>query len=147
MTDLPLELWGGCHCRRLRFRYRTAVPPEDAQPRACLCDFCRRHGSSAVSDPQGRATILVEAPEALQRYRFGLRTADYLLCRVCGVYIGALASSPSGPTSVLMVRAFDERERFVRPAEPVDFSAEGREARLARRFAAWTPTDPIGQAA
>jgi hypothetical protein len=80
---------GSCHCGALRLSYRSAVPPADTELRACQCSFCRRHGSRALSDPAGRVEIEAEAG-ALNRYRFGLGTADYFLCARCGVYVAAV---------------------------------------------------------
>jgi hypothetical protein len=54
-----LEFKGGCHCGNVKERYRTAIAPEHAKPRACQCSFCRKHNARMVSDPKGRLEIRV----------------------------------------------------------------------------------------
>jgi len=47
----------------------------------------RKHGARTITDPKGCMKITVRAAENLIRYRFGLKTADYLVCGRCGVYV------------------------------------------------------------
>src|SRR3546814_17880327 len=72
---------GGCHCGAIAVRYESAAAPAETEVRACQCSFCRKHGSRAVSDSQGKLTVTIHDAEVVQRYRFGLATADYFLCR------------------------------------------------------------------
>jgi hypothetical protein len=120
--------------------YRSELAPAATEVRACQCGFCRRHGARAVSDPAGRAVI--EASEAaLIRYRFGLGTADYLLCANCGVYLAAVMTEGDRSWSVIVVHVLDDAESFSRPAVPMVYDAEDEAARRARRRARWTPTE------
>lgn len=57
--------------------------------RACQCGFCRKHDSLYTSDPQGQMRFTVQDRAAIIRYRFASKTADFLICRRCGVYVGA----------------------------------------------------------
>jgi hypothetical protein len=134
-----MEHRGSCHCGAVRLSYRSAVPPGEAEVRACQCSFCRRHGSRAISDPGGSVTIEAEA-QALNRYRFGLGTADYFLCARCGVYVAAVMTEGERAWSVVIVNALDDAENFTRPAQPMVYDAEDEPARRARRRAKWTPT-------
>ena len=73
--------------------------------RACQCSFCRAHQAlehvrSGRADP-----ILGTQAGPLQRYRFGQRTADFLLCRECGVYIGAEMQADEGRFGIINVNA------------------------------------------
>jgi Glutathione-dependent formaldehyde-activating enzyme. len=63
-------------------------PPSALTPRACDCDFCRKHGAAYVSDPKGKLTISVSEPGLLGKYHQGSGTADFLFCRQCGVLVG-----------------------------------------------------------
>lgn len=130
---------GRCHCGALRLSYESAIPPAETELRACQCSFCRRHGSRALSDPAGSVVIEAEAA-ALNRYRFGLGTADYLLCARCGVYLAAVMTEGEKAWSVVIVNALDDAARFSRPAVPMVYDAEDEDARRARRRARWTPT-------
>ncbi|RWG91218.1 aldehyde-activating protein [Mesorhizobium sp.] len=127
-------------------------PPELLDParsgrleiRACQCPFCTRHGSRAAADPNGRLTISVEDRAKLQTYRFGLRTADYLVCRECGVYVAAIAGDGAEARAIVIVNALDDREQFSREPIPVRYDAETREQRLARRRSACMPVEIQG---
>jgi hypothetical protein len=82
-------LEGSCHCGNVRVRIELSRPPSEYQPRACDCDFCRKHGAAYVSDPQGALQIRIKDERETHRYRQGSGLADCLLCRQCGVLIGA----------------------------------------------------------
>lgn len=71
---------GGCHCGALSLRFETAVAPAALQRRACQCSFCRAHGALTISDPDGALRVDAKA-DALVRYRFGLKTADFFYLR------------------------------------------------------------------
>ena len=135
---------GGCHCGNIRLGFSTALDPAGLEIRACQCAFCTRHGSRAAADPDGRLVVSVEDKSRLQVYRFGLRTADYLLCGECGVYVAAIAGAGDDARAVVIVNALDERERFSREPVPVSYDAETREQRLARRRSAWMPVEIHG---
>ena len=84
---------GGCHCGNIEVEYDSAIPAAEAAVRACQCSFCRKHQSRSVSDPAGAARIRVKEPGELSRYRFGHGTADFIVCRRCGVYVGACSEA------------------------------------------------------
>ena len=131
---------GGCHCGAISLTYRSTMPAAEHALRACQCSFCRKHGSIAVSDPDGSVEIRIADEQKASRYRFGLGTADYLVCRECGVYVAAVMTEGEKSWSVAIVNALDDRADFTGPVEPVDFSAEDGDDRRARRRARWTPT-------
>ncbi|OBQ70700.1 GFA family protein [Mesorhizobium erdmanii] len=133
------EHGGGCHCGNIRLRFSTELDPSQIEVRACQCDFCIKHGSRAIADPDGRLIVAVEDEARLHRYRFGLRTADYLICRDCGVYVAAVTSDDRKPRAIVIVNALDDRSLFVCEPVAVDYDAESREGRVARRRARWMP--------
>ncbi|MEM8743339.1 MAG: aldehyde-activating protein [Pseudomonadota bacterium] len=134
------ELKGGCHCGNISVLYRTGVSPEDAIPRACQCDFCRKHTSSAVSDPAGDLAIRVQDGGLLNRYQFGLNAADFLICRECGVYVAAFMPDPEDADgfATLMSYTLDERTRYP-VAQPTVYDGEDEAGRRQRRRERWTP--------
>ena len=83
------QLDGACHCGAVSVALTLSKLPAASTLHACQCSFCRSHGAITVSDPDGQA-IIASGPGDLNRYRFGLSTADFLLCAHCGVYIAAL---------------------------------------------------------
>jgi hypothetical protein len=130
---------GACHCGAIGFVYRTAVAPVDWQIRACQCRFCRSHATLTVSDPEGSLEFTVRDPEALQRYRFGQRTADFLLCSRCGVYVGAVIATAEGEFGIINARVL---QSLTSPLpDPVAMTYEGEQIadRMERRLQRWTP--------
>ena len=135
----PAVFAGGCHCGALGFAFQTALPPEQWSVRACQCRFCRAHGALTTSDPAGRLTFQVNDGVSLQRYRFGLETADFLLCRRCGVYIGAHIETAGGAFGIVNVRAMTPMPPQLPPAAAADYASESSDERVARRARRWTP--------
>lgn len=129
---------GQCHCGAIGFEYATGLPPERWSVRACQCSFCRAHGARCTSDPRGSVRFTLSKPETLVRYRFALRTADFLLCRRCGVYLGAVLSSPRGSFATLNLNAL-LAPRLEPSCKSVSYDSESPQERVARREARWTP--------
>jgi len=123
----------------LAFRYHTALPPGLWQVRACDCSFCRRHATLSTSDPAGLLEFRVAEPAALHRYRFGMSTADFLVCTRCGVYIGAQIDTGCGTFGIINLRALAPLAAQLPAASPVSYHAEDAAQRLARRAERWTP--------
>ena len=125
---------GACHCGAITARFETDIAPDALDVRADQCGFCRRHGAKTVSDPTGNLALRFRQGD-VERYRFGTRTADFLVCRGCGAYIAAVIDG----FGVLNVVGADIAAFAAREARPVDYAAETAELRLARRRARWTP--------
>lgn len=134
-----MEHDGGCHCGNLRLRLRLTRPPEANPTRSCACSFCRAHATRTVSDPSGQIDIRARDWALVERYRFGSGTADFLLCKTCGVYIGAVCETEQGIRAVTNVNSLTDRAAFPPASAFPDHDAEPVEARRARRAANWTP--------
>jgi len=130
---------GRCHCGRLKASFQTRKTPQELGVRTCQCEFCRRVGAVNISDPDGEVVIDARAEDVL-RYRFALQTADFLICKSCGVYIAAATGAGDNIRSTLNVAGLGMKE-FAGVAEaPMDYGAETAAARIERRNAKWTPT-------
>jgi hypothetical protein len=130
-----VTLTGRCHCGALTVELTTALAPEKLTLRECGCSFCRLHGARTTTDRGGQLRIVAERDQ-LGRYRFAQRTADFLICRRCGVYVGCVIDDAFGS---LNTRVLDEAARLTQPAQPVDYDGETAAARRARRLGHWTP--------
>jgi hypothetical protein len=130
---------GGCHCGNLQVEVTLSRPPAENVVRSCACSFCRSHGTRTVSDPGGQVEIRANDWSLVERYRFGSRTADYLLCRRCGVYVGAVCQTAAGLRAVLNTLCLKDRAAFSQEAIRPDYDAETTAVRLARRAANWMP--------
>jgi hypothetical protein len=81
---------GGCHCGRIEFSAELSRVPGSYNPRACDCDFCRKHGAAYISDPSGHLRIKINSESDVRRYRQGSGAAECLLCVNCGVLVTVL---------------------------------------------------------
>ena len=129
---------GACHCGAIRVSFETALAADAIQVRECQCSFCRRRGGKTVSDPDGRLEFRF-APDAAQRYRFGTSSADFLLCKACGAFLGVTMDIDGDLYGVLNVVGADITELAGRPGQPMDYSAETLDERAQRRRRVWTP--------
>ena len=139
----PLRLCGGCHCGNLRLTLETLRDPGELTVRACSCSFCRRHGVRTVSDPAGRVEFVVGDPAQLSRYRFGLGTAQFLVCRACGVYVGAVIVEAGAAYAIVNINVLEAPEVFAASTVPVSYDGETSAERRARRRARWTPATVV----
>jgi len=101
------------------------------------------HAAKTWSDPHGSASIRVKDPDHLQKYRFGLKTADFYVCRTCGAYVGAVLSEGNKMWSTLNLRL----STLTLDAMPASYGDENAADRISRRRQAWTPTVVVPTAA
>jgi hypothetical protein len=136
-SDDLVRIDGGCHCGNIRFAF-FRPPWEGTLPaRACGCSFCRKHNGAYTSHPQGRIEITIADPDRLERYRFGTRTADFLICRSCGVVPIVTSEIDGHLYAVVSVHAFEGIDPGTIEVGPVDFDGEGTGDRLQRRTQSW----------
>lgn len=130
---------GHCHCGAIGFDFQTAHPPDTWSLRACQCRFCRCHDALSTSDPAGTLRFNQHAPAQLERYRFGLETADFLLCNRCGVYVGATIETANGSFGIINTHALDDQPEQLAAVAAADYDGEILADRIARREGRWTP--------
>ena len=134
---------GSCHCGAIGLRYHTRQLPGSWSVRACQCGFCRLHRVRTTSDPQSCIEFVAASASSLNRYRFARRTADYLVCGRCGVYIGAVIETARGQFGIINVNTLDPVPLDVAAAVPMEYGAESVEQRIARRERRWSPVRPL----
>jgi hypothetical protein len=130
---------GRCHCGVISFAYDTRLPPQQWSVRSCQCAFCRAHGALSTSDPAGLLTFHASEPDKLNRYRFATRSADFLICRTCGVYVGATMESPHGRYGIININALETRPQDLTAPQAMSYAQENEGERTARREQRWTP--------
>ena len=129
-------LHGSCHCGALTIALETAREPAELPVRVCGCTFCAKHRPRYTSDPAGHVTIDVAGEHAVSRYRFGLRLADFLICRTCGVFVAAYEPGRAVINLEVLARAGE----LTAAATRFDgYDTEDEAARRARRAKSWTP--------
>jgi hypothetical protein len=134
-----MEFSGGCHCGNLRVNLRLSKSPTATPLRACACSFCRAHATRTLADPDGLFEVWADDWDQVERYRFGSRTADYLVCRRCGIYVGAVCETSAGLRAVVNVNSLAARADFTQAPSVPDYDDETTGARLTRRAANWMP--------
>jgi hypothetical protein len=125
---------GACHCGVVHAAYETDQP---VRLRQDGCSFCSSRGVKSASDPEGR--LQLTARKHLTRYRFGHKTADFLICPECGTYVATHMESPHGSIGVINVVGLNITELKNLPATLTSLEDETTEERLQRRIARWTP--------
>ena len=135
--DLPIA--GRCHCGNMELVFRTRSRAMDLPLRVCGCSFCVAHGGRYTSDPGGSVSFTFHDPGVLIRYRFGQRTADFLICGHCGVFMAAVTPAAAPALAVLNVNTFANAKTLTQEATTMDYEGEDKAGRTARRAARWTP--------
>jgi hypothetical protein len=125
---------GACHCGAVRAEFETQTRP---RLRADGCSFCTSRGVKSASDPDG--ALRLWSTRRLIRYRFGHRTADFLICSACGTYVAAMMDGPRGAVAVANVVGLCIPELRGDEPEKTDFEGENEADRISRRLSRWTP--------
>jgi len=129
---------GQCHCGNITYEFTWPTDEEKLPARACSCSFCVKHGGVYTSHPAGRLDITLAEPKCVRRYRFGQKSADFMICTECGVIVVAVSKIDGKDYAVVNVNTFEtlgpgDMERAV-----TNFDGENRSTRLARRQRNWT---------
>jgi hypothetical protein len=128
---------GACHCGNQRFELQWCPEPALIQARACGCSFCVKHGGVWTSWPAGSLVVSVRDAALVHRYEFGTRTAQFHVCRACGV-VPVVTSAIAGQLyAVVNVNAFEGVDRERIRVHAAAFDTEDEATRLARRARYW----------
>ena len=125
---------GSCHCGAISAEYETDAP---VRLRQDGCGFCWSRGVKSASDPNGRLALVSQ--RRLIRYRFGHKTADFLICPQCGTYVATQMVGPRGPVGVVNVVGLAIAELKDEPAALASLEGETVDERIQRRLSRWTP--------
>jgi hypothetical protein len=131
-----MHIEGACHCGAMRF---ALAWPDDARipARACGCTFCTKHGASWTAHPDARLRIHATTPAHWQRYTCGTQTADFHVCRHCGVPIAATSRIDDHVYAVVNINTFEDVDASLFDRSRSDFDGEAVDDRLARRRTRW----------
>lgn len=127
---------GRCHCGNIGFELELPYSAEQLVVRACQCHFCRLHGAATAREPRGSARITARDPSALTLYRFATGTTDFVLCAICGAYLGAVIEQRGRRYATLNMRM---SELELGEVEPIVYGDEPADQRAARRVELFTP--------
>jgi len=139
---LPGTIHGRCHCGNLC--YTLAWPLATAPTlRACGCDYCSRHGALWTSHPAAHVTLTIADSTQALPYRFGTASADFLVCRRCGILALTRCKLTDGERTVVNANTFENLPLDHCARVATDFDGEDKEQRLARRQRNWSPLTVI----
>jgi hypothetical protein len=130
---------GRCHCGNVSFVLTWEPDPREIPARACTCSFCTRHGGVWTSVPTGSLAVRVRDPEQVNRYAFGTKTAEFHVCRGCGVVPVVTSRIDGRDYAVVNVNTFEGIKPSLLRRGAVSFDGEGEGDRLARRARSWIP--------
>lgn len=99
-------LTGNCHCGNLTIELKLTSAAASYEPRACDCDFCRKHGALYVSDPKVSLKIFTGQAATVSRYRQGAGLAEMIFCPICGVLAGVCYEDDTGLYGAANARIF-----------------------------------------
>jgi hypothetical protein len=125
---------GSCHCGIVSAEYETHAA---VRLRHDGCGFCSSRGVKSASDPNGRLSVVSQ--RRLVRYRFGHKTADFLICPACGTYVATQMVGPRGPVGVINVVGLAIPKLKDEPATLASLEGESGDERIQRRLSRWTP--------
>jgi hypothetical protein len=129
---------GACHCGNLSLRLDSDKTPLELGLRTDTCSFCTKHQALYTADPGGELTLVAGDESRIERYHFGTKTAEFIICRTCGVFVAAYMAEP--PLGVVNVNVLEQRAEFLaNTLQVADLDGEPVADRLARRCAKWTP--------
>lgn len=134
-----MEIAGRCHCENISFVFIVEPDPIEIPARACSCSFCVKHGGVWTSSASGSLSVTVRSQALVSRYSFGTRTADFHVCKACGVVPLVTSRIEGREYAVVSVNAFEGVPESMLRRTPASFDGEGQAERLARRARNWIP--------
>ena len=94
-----------------------------------------------TSDPAGSLEFRATDAGLVRRYRFGVRSANFLICRECRLFVGVQMESDEDRYGVLNVLALRPLLSGLPVAGPMDYGAETGVVRRLRHESNWTPVE------
>jgi hypothetical protein len=133
------QINGSCHCGNIHFTLDWPASGPTIPVRACGCDHCKKHRGVWTSHPDGRFRLSIADQYQAGEYQFGTKTADFHVCKTCGIVPIVTCVIDGGRYAVVNVNTFDNVDRTELSEAPTDFKGESTADRLARRRRNWTP--------
>ncbi|MBV7338224.1 hypothetical protein KFU94_60365 [Chloroflexi bacterium TSY] len=133
------QIEGKCHCGNIDYTFFLPGEMLQIPVRACSCTFCVKHGGVYTSHPNGQLDIRIAEKELVHQYAFGTKTAEFYICRRCGV-VPLVTSTINGTRyAVVNVNTFENVSQSELDSSVTDFDGEEVGERLTRRERSWIP--------
>ena len=132
-----MSIAGGCHCGNIRLTLSGVPQGAMLAVRECGCSFCVKHGGLWTAPAGATLSVAIARPQDVARYAFGTKTADFHVCRVCGVVPVVTSRIEGRDYAVVSVHACENLDPALLRQTPASFDGEGEGERLARRARHW----------
>ncbi|EFA83865.1 hypothetical protein PPL_02935 [Heterostelium album PN500] len=133
---IPL-IKGSCHCKNITFEFDWNSDVDTIAARACSCTFCFKHGGVWTSSVTGKLNVNVKDRELLKLYNFGTKTADFYVCKECGIVPLSCCTIDGNLYAVVNINTFEGIDPTLITEIPVTLTEETESSRLARRKKNW----------
>lgn len=128
---------GACHCGNIRLVLHWPESETNIPVRKCGCSFCQKHAAAWTSHGRAQLVVDIDDPALVSHYRFGTQTADFGICRVCGVVPFALSEIDNTRYAIVNASTLEDVGRFSFSSSATDFDGEDVDGRLTRRQRKW----------
>jgi hypothetical protein len=130
---------GHCACGRIEVHLRSALAPEQFQPRtdAPSCAFCRAHDGVWISDPRG--TLELRAADLTTIQTFASGQVQFHFCAACDTLVYARFDDADRAVAVVRVALFDAIRNAAPAPVLTNFEDETPSVGRQRRLEKWTP--------
>ncbi|MEM7406220.1 MAG: hypothetical protein AAF458_13050 [Pseudomonadota bacterium] len=132
-----MQVSAACHCGNISFDFTWPDAAGPLMGRACGCSFCQKHGGIWTSSPEGRLSARIADGDALRRYSFGTKTADFYVCSDCGAVPFVVSEIEERKYAVINVNTFEGDGARDLETMPTNFDGEDVDGRLGRRERNW----------
>lgn len=99
-----------------------------------------KHGGVYTSHPEGSLYVQIKDEALTERVALGTETAQFFICRRCGVVPFVISEIDGEIYAVVNVNTFEGINQSVFSRASADFEGEGLSDRLARRKKTWIPS-------
>lgn len=103
---------GSCYCKNISVTFTSTVSGSQLEPRSCDCDFCRKHGATYISDPNGSLDVIINNQNQINNYTQGSGTAKFVICQSCGVLAFVKYCTDNSIYATVNARILDDISSF-----------------------------------
>jgi hypothetical protein len=105
--------------------------------RACQCLFCKKRNGQYTSDSKRKVKIHLQEERFINKYRFATKTADFWICKSCGLLPVVTARIGDTMYAVVNLTTADNLDISQLAAKHVNSSSEDKASREERRKRTW----------
>lgn len=128
---------GQCHCGNIAYALTWPDGAAEIPARACDCTFCKKHGGVWTSHPNAGLRVSIKERSDVSVYAFGTETAQFHVCRRCGVVPVVTCELDERLYAVVNVNTFNTGSAVNLQRSATTFEDEDVASRLARRKQNW----------